>query len=148
MLELSAKTEYAYWALFELARRHGHEAPVALRDVVRGYGLSEKFLLQVMLELKKGGLVESRRGKDGGYRLARPPAEVSFGDILHVTEGFGGQSVTCHRSRSGCTKQPDSCFVAAVWRRLMGSVAAIASEITLADALEQEGNAGEPMYHI
>lgn len=84
---LSAKLEYACVALARLAAEHGTGRPVQGRRLASEEGIPEGFLVQILQELKRLGLVLSTRGASGGYRLARDPAELSLGEALDLLEG-------------------------------------------------------------
>ena len=70
---LSAKAEYASLAMLELAVQYGDPRPVRLADLADKHGIPQRFLVQILLQLKGAGLVSSVRGAAGGYQLARPP---------------------------------------------------------------------------
>ncbi|MFO0958685.1 MAG: Rrf2 family transcriptional regulator [Isosphaeraceae bacterium] len=72
-MRISAKAEYACLALIELART-GREDPRRVREIAGCHGISGRYLVQILLQLKAAGLVESARGSQGGYQLARPAA--------------------------------------------------------------------------
>ena len=82
----SAKAEYACLASLELAARYGDPKPVRLTDIAEKHDIPQRFLVQILLQLKGAGLIESTRGASGGYQLARPPERISLGDILGVIE--------------------------------------------------------------
>ena len=86
MIHLSTKSDYAIKALVRLALADG-SAPVTARDIVAFTGVPPKFLEQVMHDLRQAGLVESQRGKGGGYVIARDPASVSFADVIDLIDG-------------------------------------------------------------
>ena len=86
MIHLSTKSDYAIKALVRLALADG-TAPVTARDIVAFTGIPPKFLEQVMHDLRQAGLVESQRGKGGGYVIARDPATVSFADVIDLIDG-------------------------------------------------------------
>ncbi|MBX3208846.1 MAG: Rrf2 family transcriptional regulator [Labilithrix sp.] len=85
MLRLSNRGRYALKAVFDLAV-HG-DAPVQVRDVATRQRIPLRFLEQIFQLLKRGGLVESKRGPRGGFRLSREPDEVKLGDVLRAVEG-------------------------------------------------------------
>ena len=82
----SAKAEYACLASLELAARFGDPRPVRLTDIAEKHDIPQRFLVQILLQLKGAGLIASTRGASGGYQLARTPEKISLGDILGVIE--------------------------------------------------------------
>lgn len=85
-MKLSAKAQYACVAMVELACSHGVAQPIHLKGIAEQHGISPRFLVQILLELKSHGLVESTRGAAGGYQLAKPPVEITLADILHAID--------------------------------------------------------------
>lgn len=85
-MNISVKCEYALHAIFDLATRHGSE-PVKIADIARRQKIPQKFLELILASLKQGGFVESRRGADGGYLLARKADLITVGDVLKFVEG-------------------------------------------------------------
>lgn len=83
---LSQKTRYAARALQHLADRFG-DGPVQLSEIVAAQNIPSKFLTVILSEMKRAGLVETLRGKEGGYWLARPPHDITYGDIVRLTRG-------------------------------------------------------------
>jgi Rrf2 family protein len=86
----SAKTEYACLAVLELAAKYGAGEPVRVRAIADRQGIPSPFLVQILLQLKSAGVVESTRGSAGGYRLARDPATLSLGEVVAIIEGVTG----------------------------------------------------------
>src|SRR5262249_18916108 len=82
----SAKAEYACVAMLELAARYADPRPVRLADVADKHGISDRFLVQILLQLKGAGLVDTTRGAAGGYTLARGPDQITLYDILKVID--------------------------------------------------------------
>ena len=83
---LTQRSRYALRALIFIARSGG-AAPVPISVIAADQKLPRKFLEAILLDLKNGGLVNSYRGKMGGYRLARPASQISFGEIIRLIEG-------------------------------------------------------------
>ena len=83
---LSQKSHYALRALLVLAGR-GDDQPVQIAEIADTANIPKKFLEQILLELKKPGIVRSHRGRSGGYSLGRPAKDISFADVLRVTDG-------------------------------------------------------------
>src|SRR5512146_1745314 len=85
-MNISVKGEYALEALFDLAAHHTGE-PVKIADIARRQRIPQKFLELILAGLKQGGFVESRRGAEGGYLLARNPEAITVGEVLRFVEG-------------------------------------------------------------
>ncbi|TVV71867.1 RrF2 family transcriptional regulator [Sphingomonas solaris] len=83
---LSQRTRYAIRALLHLGDRYG-EGPVQLTEIAEAQNIPGKFLTVILSEMKRAGLVETLRGKEGGYWLSRPPADVTYGEIVRLTRG-------------------------------------------------------------
>src|SRR5665213_2261203 len=83
---ISQKARYALRALLYLAAK-GDTAPVQISEIAESENIPRKFLEQILLELKKTGIVRSHRGRAGGYALGRPAKDISFADVLRVTDG-------------------------------------------------------------
>lgn len=84
-MNISVKTEYALHAVLDLALQPAGE-PVKIADIARRQKIPQKFLELILSSLKQGGFVESRRGAEGGYRLAKPANEITVGDVLSFLE--------------------------------------------------------------
>ncbi|AKV02408.1 Iron-sulfur cluster regulator IscR [Labilithrix luteola] len=88
MLRLSNRGRYAVRALFDLAfHQQGTRSAVQVRDVAERQRIPLRFLEQIFQDLKRAGLVESKRGPRGGFTLVRPPEEIRLGDVLRAVEG-------------------------------------------------------------
>ena len=80
-MNISVKSEYALLAVFDLSLQPPGD-PVKIADVARRQKIPQKFLELILAGLKQGGFVESRRGAEGGYRLAKPANEITVGEVL------------------------------------------------------------------
>ena len=85
-MKLSTRCRYATLALFDLAY-HAGEDPTQVRQIAERQSIPLRFLEQIFQDLKRAKLVEGKRGRKGGYQLARDPHEISLGDIVRATEG-------------------------------------------------------------
>jgi Rrf2 family protein len=103
-MKLSAKAEYACLAVLELALRHDQPEPARLVDIATPNSIPERFLVQILLQLKGAGFVSSVRGASGGYRLALEPREISVWDVIQSVEGPIAPPVTGHETSAtpGC----------------------------------------------
>jgi Rrf2 family transcriptional regulator, cysteine metabolism repressor len=85
-VNISVKGDYALQAIFDLAIQQTAE-PVKIADIARRQKIPQKFLELILASLKQGGFVESRRGAEGGYRLARPADQITIGQVMRFIEG-------------------------------------------------------------
>jgi Rrf2 family protein len=85
-MRISAKAEYACVAMLELAANYGDAQPVRIKSIAEAQGIPQRFLVQILLQLKTAGLVASVRGASGGYQLARPPEDISLAAVINAIE--------------------------------------------------------------
>ncbi|MFM7103566.1 MAG: RrF2 family transcriptional regulator [Verrucomicrobiota bacterium] len=86
-MKLSVKSDYAARAVLSLARRFAQGVPTRVEELAQENGVPANYLVQILIELKSGQIVKSQRGKEGGYLLARPPGQISLGDLLRCVHG-------------------------------------------------------------
>ena len=86
-MKLSVKVDYACRVLAQIARLYGTAELAHVETLAKAEAVPANFLAQILSELRDGGLITSRRGKQGGYALARPPEEISLYDIVTLVEG-------------------------------------------------------------
>ena len=129
----SAKAEYACVAMIELAARHADPKPARLVDIADKHGIPQRFLVQILLDLKRAGLVASTRGAAGGYALGRHPDDVSLFDILTVIDPIE------QTARQNDQLQPTMYVqsVRAMWDRMVESQHAMLKDTTLTDLVSQ-----------
>jgi Rrf2 family protein len=140
---LSQRCRYALKALINLARANG--APRGVSLIAAEENIPRKFLEAIMSDLRRGQLVDSARGKLGGYRLAKPADLITFGQIIRLTDGpLALLPCVSHNFYRRCDDCPDEA--ACVLRRIMADVRSEVSEIldrtTLADVLRQPVEGG------
>ncbi len=136
-MRLSTRGRYGVAALYELATR-SDGSPVTLRQIAEGQGLSESYLEQLFLALRRADVVSSVRGAQGGYVLARPAAEITIGDIVRALEGPIAP-VSCVADEEACTRDHlDGCPTRPIWIRLARCMNRVLDSITLADISEAE----------
>jgi Rrf2 family protein len=99
-MKLSAKAEYACLAVLELALRHNRPDPSRLVEIAGPNGIPERFLVQILLQLKGAGFITSVRGASGGYRLAVEPQEISIWDVVQSVEGPLAAPVAEHETNT------------------------------------------------
>lgn len=130
-MKLSTKGKYAVYAMYYLAKGAG-EGPKTLRDIAT-MGIPEKYLEQLLGNLRRVGLVKTTRGVRGGYELAKAPDEITVGDVIGATEGPVSIS-ECLSEQTPCFRS-SVCAVRQVWEQLTGSINIILDGITLQDML-------------
>lgn len=86
-MKLSVKSDYAARAVLGLARHFQKGTAIRVEDLADQQGIPANYLVQILIELKATQIVRSQRGKEGGYRLARPPSEIRLGDVLRAMHG-------------------------------------------------------------
>src|SRR5690242_15824505 len=107
-MNISVKSEYALLAVFDLALQPPGE-PIKIADIARRQTIPQKFLELILASLKQGGFVESRRGAEGGYRLAKPANEITVGQVLRFLED-GKQPKRASNPFQQVWKQVDSAI--------------------------------------
>jgi Rrf2 family protein len=85
-MNISSKGHYALLTIFDLASQHTGK-PVKIASIAKRQAIPQKFLELILLSLKQGGFVESHRGAEGGYSLARPPEAITVGEVLQFIDG-------------------------------------------------------------
>ncbi len=141
-MNLTAKTEYACLAMLELAQHYEAQQPVQVRRIAEGHGIPSPFLVQILQDLKRAGLVTSTRGAAGGYRLALPPQEVTLADVLKVVEG-NSEPTTCASATS-----PLAPVLLEVCHELSSMRQQHLAGITLADLVARAAVEAGPMWYI
>ena len=135
---LSQKARYALHALFVLAENDNGE-PMMIADIAGEARVPRKFLEQILLELKKRGIVRSLRGRSGGYLLGRPAREISFADVIRVTDGplalSPCVSVTAYQRCDDCLDEK-TCAIRKVLLLARDATAEVLESRTLASALK------------
>lgn len=128
-MKISAKAEYACLAVLALARPRPDDAPVRIRYIAEAHGIPERYLVQILLQLKGAGLVHSTRGASGGYRLARPAEEISLGEVLWAIDGPGEPPREA--------QEPAARALASVWRLIRDAERRVLQQTSIAKLTEQ-----------
>ena len=136
--------EYGLIVSLNLAKRAG-EGPVAARELSEQEKLPHDYVEQILLRLRRAGLIESVRGARGGYYLAREPQAISVKDVLEASEHVTFE-VNCdlHRVDADRCSPEASCSIRPVWRMLEQRINELLASISLADLLHDESE----VYHI
>lgn len=145
-MKISTKGRYSVTALYELAMHYG-EGAVSLKSVAQSQGLSENYLEQLMVPLRRAGLVKSIRGAQGGYMLGRAPAEITIGAIITTVEGPIAV-VDCLLAEAEDENQlcdkACACVTRGIWEKVCASISGVLESITLQTLLDT----GEGHEHV
>lgn len=144
-MKLSKRGEYALRSLIALgvAQELGREL-VRLGELAKAEAIPENFLQQILIELRTAGLVESERGKFGGFRLGRPAADIVIGDVVRLVDGplapIRCASLTAYE-RCSCPDE-DSCGLRLLMKNVRNAISAILDKFTLAELV------ATTVYHL
>ena len=134
-MKLSMKSDYALRAMFTLVEFHGR-GPIPIRELARRNEVPKRFLEHIMIDLKSKGWVKSTPGRDGGYELAKPPTQITMGQIVRHFDGImapiGCVSISGYRP---CSQEP-VCRFRRVLLEIRNHTARLMDESTLADVFE------------
>jgi Rrf2 family protein len=143
-MRVSAKAEYACIAMLELAASYGEPQPVRIKAIADGHGIPQRFLVQILLQLKAAGLVASTRGAAGGYQLARRPEAISLADVINAID-------RAPPPRPAPLAAPASGAVLAVrsvWKDIQAEERRMLEELTLAELARRAQGSGSLSYQI
>jgi Rrf2 family protein len=126
-MQISVKTGYALLALLDLASQPSR-APVRTADIARRQKIPRKFLELILTGLKSAGFVESRRGAEGGYLLAREPESLTVGEVLRAMDG--------PNAKGGSRREPETPF-SETWRKVDAAVSEVLDRATFAELLRE-----------
>ncbi|MEO3867481.1 Rrf2 family transcriptional regulator [Nonomuraea sp. B12E4] len=134
-MRISARTQYALTAMLALAAVDG---PLRAGSIAVSQGIPRRFCDNILLQLRRSGLIHSQRGADGGYWLARPATEIALADVIRVTEGMEPAGRPLPRAA-----EP----LAEIWAGLRDHEDRLLSAITLADVLRSSPRDGDRAAH-
>jgi len=123
-MNISVKGEYALLAIFDLALQRPGE-PIKIAGIARRQKIPQKFLELILSSLKQGGFVESRRGAEGGYLLARGPEAITIGEVFRYIEGV--------KNKKNTGKQPAADPFRETWNRVEQAISGVLDQTTFAD---------------
>lgn len=127
IMKVSQKVDYALRALVELAALCSRQEPIRSAEIADRSRVPEKFLEAILVDLRKAGLIESRRGPDGGHRLARLPAQISLAEVREAVDG----PLSLTPARRERPKDPTDAALRSVWGDLEREVRSALARITL-----------------
>ena len=132
---ISNKTKYGLHALMNLSKKYS-KGPVLIADLAQEEGIPKKFLESILLDLKNNGILQSKKGKGGGYQLARDPSEVKIGQVIRILDGplapVSCVSQTAYKPCKEC-KDEYHCGIRLVMKDVREAMANILDKTSLAD---------------
>lgn len=163
-MRLSTKTRYGVRAIFDIAlnaRADRGQVPAAqAKDIARRESIPLRYLEQIFQDLKRAGLVESKRGPRGGYCLKRPPADITLGDVVRALQGSIDAMLALDEDskrpvRPGAGLATSRQVTSALWQELADHVTTWFDGITIADLVKRgealglaQAGVDQPMYFI
>ncbi len=146
-MRISSKGEYGLRALFDLAQHVG-EGPIQSEEIAVRQGIPVNYLNQLLITLRRAGIIDSLRGPLGGHLLAHPPAAITLCDIVTALEG-PILPTEAGRDQRTPTAPEDSALIEETWAQVRAQVEHFLAAITLDDLCERkQQHQAELMYHI
>jgi Rrf2 family protein len=141
-MPFSQKSVYALRAIYELAKRQG-QGPLSIPLLAEAQAIPPRFLENILIQLKQSGIVESVRGKDGGYMMARSADLVKVGDVLRAIEG-SMYPVSClgGKAQDTCPMR-DDCVFLPMWREALAAMLAVYDGTSFGDLVLKERQSQE-----
>lgn len=133
-MKLSARSRYGTRLMLDMAQ-HYHDGPIHLANIAKRQGISVKYLEQIIIPLKKANYVKSVRGPKGGHILARPPEEITVGEIVALLEE-GSTLVDCSDHDEACERSP-TCLTRRLWKDAAQAMFDKLHSVTLADVMQE-----------
>jgi Rrf2 family transcriptional regulator, cysteine metabolism repressor len=135
MMRVTYRGDYALKAILDLALHHGGEV-VTIHEMAERIDAPVKFLEQVLLDLKKAGFVESRRGKVGGYLLSKPPEKITVGEVVRFIDG-PIEPISCVRQGYSACGDVHKCVFRNIWQEVSRATSDIVDKVTFEDLASQ-----------
>ncbi|MCU0652067.1 MAG: Rrf2 family transcriptional regulator [Candidatus Omnitrophica bacterium] len=135
-MHITYKGDYALKTILALSLHYG-SGPTTIHDLARRADIPIKFLEQILLDLKRGGFVESRRGKVGGYLLSRPPQRIKLGEVVRFIDGEVEPIACVDNKYKGC-KDISKCVFRNIWQDVARATFKIVDNITFEDLAKKE----------
>lgn len=141
-MKLTAQEEYGLRCLIQVAKRAPSptDAPVPIRDVAEAEGLSPDYAAKLLRVLRQGGLLTAERGACGGFRLARPAADIRMSEVMRVLDGpvYGGpEFCKAHRGKVDACVHSGTCSLSVLWMAIDRALGQVLDRLVLADMLDK-----------
>jgi len=139
-MRITTQGDYAVRCLMVIGRS-GRKGPVSIRHIVESEGLPQDYIEQLLLKLRRGKLIKSVRGVNGGYLLSGRPQDVSIRDVLTAVEGQAFEVICARnkRARKKCCRNDERCVLREVWKGLKGRIEDYLGSVSVQDLIDKEG---------
>ena len=144
-MRISAKAEYACVAMLELAANYTDGQPVRIKAIADAQGIPQRFLVQILLQLKTAGLVASVRGASGGYQLARPPESIALAAVINAIDD---RTLAPRSALAEANRSPAVQTLLAVWREIQSEEQRLLQQLTLAELIRRAQQSNALSYQI
>lgn len=134
-MKLTTKCRYGSRAILEIARSHSR-VPVKRKDIAKTQKLSPSYLENILISLKNSGIIDARRGANGGYVLTRDPSEISLLDVILALEGTMAP-VECLENDSAC-ERIGRCSTRKIWKKMQEARENVLRSVSVSDLLKME----------
>jgi Rrf2 family protein len=134
-MKITYKGDYALKAILDLSLHYG-SAFVTIGEMSKRINAPVKFLEQILMDLKRGGFIESKRGKVGGYSLAKPPRQISVGEIIRLVEG-ATEPISCIKQGYAACDDVNNCVFRKIWREVSEATSRIIDKVNFEDLASQ-----------
>ena len=131
-MRISYKGDYALKAMLELSLRYGYGEAVSINEIASSGDMPEKFLEQILLVLRNGGFVKSKRGVKGGFYLAKSPKNITIGEVIRFIEGPTSPISCVDDGYKGC-RDLKNCIFRDIWKEVGQAISLVIDTLTFED---------------
>ena len=128
-MRISYRGDYALKAMLELSLKYGHGEAVSINEIASSGDMPKNFLEQILLALKNGRFVKSKRGVNGGFYLARSPKDITVGEVIRFIEGPTAPISCVEEGYKGC-KDLKNCIFRDVWKEVGQAISLVIDTLT------------------
>lgn len=149
-MKLSTKGTYGVKAILDLAI-HNYENPVVIKSIAKRQNIPENYLEQIFTTLRKSEIIQSIRGSQGGYMLAKNPEEITVGMVLRILEGSLAPVHCAEENKPIVCNRYVNCITKYIWAEIRDRIYSVVDSITFADLIKicnEQKNDAISMYYI
>lgn len=136
-MKISYKGDYALKVILDLSNNYS-EGLVHIEEIANRQDIPRKFLEQILLELKKGGFIQSKKGANGGYFLARRPKEISLGEVIRFIEGTTYPISCIDPTAPKTCAETNRCVFYPIWQKIGSRVTSMVDNVNFEQLREED----------